>query len=58
MLTKGRHMLFTDVDQITDSNIIQVLNKAFCEHEWNVLEEMYLFDYVAVSYTHLRAHET
>lgn len=47
MLTKGRHMLFTDVDQITDSNIIQVLNKAFCEHEWNVLEEMYLFDYVA-----------
>lgn len=47
MLIKGRHMLFTDVDQITDSNIIQVLNKAFCEHEWNVLEEMYLFDYVA-----------
>lgn len=47
MLTKGRHMLFTDVEQITDSNIIQVLNKAFCEHEWNVLEEMYLFDYVA-----------
>lgn len=47
MLTKGRHMLFTDVDKITDKNIIQVLNKAFCEHEWNVLEEMYLFDYVA-----------
>lgn len=47
MLTKGRRMLFTDVDTITPQNILPVLNKAFCEHEWNVLEEIYLFDYVA-----------
>ena len=40
-------MLFTDVDVITPQNILPVLNKAFCEHEWNVLEEIYLFDYVA-----------
>lgn len=40
-------MLFTDVDEITPQNILPVLNKAFCEHEWNVLEEIYLFDYIS-----------
>lgn len=47
MLTKGRKMLFTDVDEITPQNILPVLNKAFSQHEWNVQEEIYLFDYVA-----------
>ena len=47
MLTKGRKMLFTDVDEITPQNILPVLDKAFSQHEWNVMEEIYLFDYVA-----------
>ena len=47
MLTKGRKMLFTDVDEITLQNILPVLDKAFSQHEWNVMEEIYLFDYVA-----------
>lgn len=47
MLLKGRETIFTDVDEITKTNILEVLNKAFPIHLRNVMEEVYLFNYVS-----------
>lgn len=43
----GREMIFTDYDEITKDNILDVINKSFAVHMRNVAEEKYLFDYVA-----------
>lgn len=43
----GREMIFTDYDEITKDNILDVINKAFPIHIRNVTEEKYLFNYVA-----------
>ena len=43
----GREMIFTDYDEITKDNILDVINKAFPIHMSNVTEEKYLFNYVA-----------
>ena len=43
--TLGRRMLMTDEREITKDNIIQVVSKAFMEHQENVAEEVYLFEY-------------
>lgn len=40
--TLGRRMLMTDEREITKDNIIQVVSKAFMEHQENVAEEVYL----------------
>lgn len=44
-LTVGRSMLMTDEVEITMENIISVITKAYTEHQKNVLEELYLFNY-------------
>lgn len=43
--TLGRRMLMTDEREITKDNIIQVVSKAFMEHQENVAEAVYLFEY-------------
>ena len=43
----GREMIFTDYDEITKDNTLDVLDKAFSIHMMNVTEEKYLFNYVA-----------
>lgn len=43
--TLGRRMIMTDEKEITRENIISVISKAFMEHQYNVQEEMYLFEY-------------
>ena len=43
--TLGRRMLMTDEKEITKENIVSVVSKAFMEHQENVQEEMYLFEY-------------
>lgn len=43
----GREMIFTDYDEITKDNVLDVINNAFVIHMKNVAEEKYLFDYVA-----------
>ena len=43
----GREMIFTDYDEITKDNVLDVINKAFPIHMRNVTEEKYLFNYVA-----------
>lgn len=43
--TLGRRMLLTDEKEITEKNIISVVSKAFTEHQENVSEEMFLFEY-------------
>lgn len=43
--TLGRKMILTDVDKITKENIKAVVSKAFCEHQENVAQEIYLFEY-------------
>ena len=43
----GREMIFTDYDEITKDNILDVINKAFPIHMRNVTEEKYLFNYVS-----------
>jgi SPP1 family phage portal protein len=40
-------MIFTDYDEITKENILDVINKSFLTHQRNVMEENYLFNYVA-----------
>lgn len=43
--TIGRLMLMTDVREITEENIISVVSKAFAEHQENVADEIFLFEY-------------
>lgn len=43
--TIGRTMLMTDEREITKKNIIQVVSKAFAEHQENVTDEIFLFEY-------------
>lgn len=43
--TIGRLMLMTDVREITEENIISVVSKAFAEHQKNVADEIFLFEY-------------
>lgn len=43
--TIGRLMLMTDEREITKENIIQVVSKAFAEHQKNVVDEIFLFEY-------------
>lgn len=39
-------MIFTDYDEITADNILEVIDKALTIHQKNVTEEKYLFNYV------------
>lgn len=43
--TLGRRMLMTDEKTITKKNIISVVSKAFVEHQDNVRDEIFLFNY-------------
>ena len=43
--TLGRRMLMTDEREITRDNIISVVSKAFMEHQENVAQEVFLFEY-------------
>lgn len=41
----GRQKIYTDVEKIDKSNVIEVLQKAYAKHRQNVLEMQYLIDY-------------
>lgn len=41
----GRQKIYTDVNEINESNIIEVLQKAYSKHRQNVFEMQYLIDY-------------
>lgn len=43
--TLGRRMLMTDEKEITRKNIISVVSKAFSDHQDNVRDEIFLFNY-------------
>lgn len=43
--TLGRLMLMTDETEITEKNIVAVVSKAFAEHQKNVFDETFLFEY-------------
>ena len=43
--TLGRRMLMTDEREITKDNIISVVSKAFMEHQENVAQEVFSFEY-------------
>lgn len=43
--TVGRLMIMTDEKRITKENIIEVVAKGYAEHQDNVREEAFLFDY-------------
>jgi len=43
--TLGRRMIMTDERIITKDNIIKVVSKAFEEHQYNVRDEMFLYEY-------------
>lgn len=43
--TVGRIMIMTDEKKITKENIVKVVSKGFMEHQQNVMEEIFLFDY-------------
>lgn len=43
--TIGRIMIMTDEKKITKENIVKVVSKGFMEHQQNVMEEIFLFDY-------------
>lgn len=43
--TLGRRMLMTDEKEITKKNIISVVSKAYAEHQDNVRDEIFLFNY-------------
>lgn len=47
MLLKGRQKIFTDVDQIDRTNIVEVLQKAYAKHRQNVFEIQKLIDFEA-----------
>lgn len=46
-IVTGRSMIFTDVDEITEENILDVLLDAFSVHQKNSAQELYLFGYAA-----------
>lgn len=41
----GRSVIYTDLDEITDSNLVEVLNKALSVHMKNRSDIQYLYDY-------------
>lgn len=43
--TLGRRMIMTDEREITKENIISVVEKALAEHQYNVQDEIFLFEY-------------
>lgn len=43
--TTGRLMILTDEKAITKKNIVSVVSKGFADHQTNVMQEMFLFDY-------------
>jgi SPP1 family phage portal protein len=43
--TTGRLMIMTDEKVITKENIVKVVSKGFADHQHNVRQEMFLFDY-------------
>lgn len=45
MLFLGRKKIFTDVKNITAENIIDVLKKAYMQHQKNAMEIQFLIDY-------------
>lgn len=45
MLLLGRKKIFTDVKYITAENIIDVLKKAYAQHQKNAMEIQFLLDY-------------
>lgn len=47
MLLKGRQKIFTDVEQIDRTNILDVLQKAYGKHRQNVAEIQMLIDFEA-----------
>jgi SPP1 family phage portal protein len=47
MITAGRRMIFTDYDEVTKENILDIIDTAFPIHMENVSEEIFLFDYLA-----------
>ena len=44
-LLTGRRVIYTDVDEINDSNVVEVLKKAMETHSVNSGEIQYLYDY-------------
>lgn len=44
-LLTGRRIIYTDVDEINDSNVVEVLRKAMETHSVNSGEIQYLYDY-------------
>ena len=44
-VTIGRKLILTDVLDITKENIASVVSRAFLEHQTNVVEERFLFEY-------------
>lgn len=42
---EGRKQILSDADEITESNIIDVLSKALTVHDHNAFEEKYLYEY-------------
>ena len=44
-LMTGRRIIYTDVDEINDSNVVEVLRKAMETHSVNSGEIQYLYDY-------------
>lgn len=42
----GRRKIYTNVDEITDSNVLEVLSKAMAVHQENREDIIYLYDYV------------
>lgn len=45
MLLQGRRVIYTDVDAITEKNVVDVLNKAIVTHSRNSMEISYLYGY-------------
>lgn len=41
----GRRVIYTDVDEITESNVLEVLATAMCTHKTNRSDIQYLYDY-------------
>ena len=46
-IVTGRSMIFTDVEEITRENILDVLQQAFSIHAVNAAQELWLFGYAA-----------
>lgn len=50
----GRTVIYTDVDNIDRSNVVQVLNKALETHDVNKSDIQYLYDYYKGKQTRLK----